>query len=80
MVAVVKKADKVAAQAVVADSVTAAVEVVEVLVDKEITVHQEPVSPDKDVGVAVAAVKHNLALVQTFGQTHRDQVATVKHG
>jgi hypothetical protein len=80
MVAVAKKAAKAVVLVAVADTVMAAAEVVEVLVDKEITVHQEPVSPDKDVGVAAAAAKHKLDLVQTFGQTHRGQVATVKHG
>ena len=80
MVAVAKKAAKAVVQAAVVVTETAVVEVVEVLVDKEIMEHQELAFPDKDVGVAAAAAKHNLALVQTFGQTHRDQVATVKHG
>jgi hypothetical protein len=80
MVAVDKKAAKAAVQVVAADLETVAVEAVAVLVAKEITVHQEPVSPDKDVGVAVAAVQHKADLDQTFGQTHQDQVVTAELG
>jgi hypothetical protein len=80
MVAVVKKAAKAVVLVAVVDSVTEAVAVVAVLVDKEITEHQELASPDKDVGVAVVVVQHKVELDRTFGQIHQDQVVTVQLG
>ena len=79
-VVVAKKVAKAAVQVVVAALETEAVEAVAVLVDKEITEHQEPASQDKDVGVAVVAAQHKQDLDQTFGQTHQDQVETVELG
>jgi hypothetical protein len=80
MVAVVKKAAKAVVLVAVVDSVTEAVAVVPVLVDKEITEHQELAFPDKDVGVAAAVVQHKVELDRTFGQIHQDQVVTVQLG
>jgi hypothetical protein len=79
-VVVVKKADNQADQAAVVVMVTAAVEVVAALADKEIAERQELASPDKDVGVEAVVAQHNQDLDQTFGQILQDQVAMADNG